>query len=296
MSGNKMVDTRRLEKLVSIADPGNPGARLSRDLGISGQRALALSGHLDHRRAGVGRVRSAQREAVIAARWDALPRCVPDSNPDKAMRQFNAQSRTSDVVSRFDLLRAQLVQTFRERKLVSLGIAGPTDRNGASFAVAGLLAAFARRGDQRVIGLDLNQRNATLHRYFELSADRNMRDLITAAVPAEGILQRLTETVALGLSAPGESAVEPGFHAQDIGTMLDALTAAYAPEFVICDLPPLLQGDACLEICDQLDSVLLVADARRTRADEMLASERLLTGRCEFLGMILNHYTGSEQL
>ncbi|MFN7004650.1 MAG: hypothetical protein ACK4NW_14605, partial [Roseinatronobacter sp.] len=131
------------------------------------RRSLALSGHRDMRRAGLGRTRTAQRQAVIDANWDAMARCAPDPAPEKAVHQFNAQVLKSDIVERFDLLRAQLVQQFRSRNLISLGIAGPTAENGATFGVAGLLAAMARRGDQRVIGLDLSLRGPALHKYFE---------------------------------------------------------------------------------------------------------------------------------
>lgn len=296
MSGKKLVDTRRLEKLVSKADASDPRAPQSRAPAVTGQRALALSGHRDMRRAGTGAGRSVQRDAAIAAHWDALARCVPDPAPDKAMRQFNAQVRKSDVMARFDLLRAQLSQQFRDRKLVSLGIAGPSGADGASFAVAGLLAAFARRMEQRVIGLDLDQHNASLHRFFEVKADHGISDLISGAVPPEAYLQRLTTTVALGLGRAADAGSAAGFRSQDIATCLTELSHAYAPDMIICDLPPLLQGDACLEICDHLDAVLVVANGRRTAAEDVLACERLLTGRTAFLGVILNHYTGREQL
>ncbi len=296
MSGKKMVDTRRLEKLIRLSETDPITTRAEREVTATGQRALALSGHREMRRAGRGHARSAQREAVIDANWDALSRCVPDPAPERAMHQFNAQVRKSDVVERFDMLRAQLVQRFRSRKLVSLGIAGPTSGNGATFASAGLLASLARRGDQRVIGLDLNLRHATLQKYFEVLSDHTISDFISGEIPALSFLQRVTGTVALGLSQPSEdTGFSPGFSSQDIAQTLGELTTEFAPDMIICDLPPLLQGDTALEICVHLDAVLIVADARRTRADEVLACERLLAGQTEFLGVILNHYTGSEK-
>ena len=292
-----MVDTRRLEKLISLAGADAAPPRTGRELAVAGQRALALSGHREMRRAGMGRARSAQRESVIEANWDALTRCTPDPSVDKAVHQFNMLVRRSDVIARFDMLRAQLVQQFRSRNLISLGIAGPMPGNGASLAVAGLLASLARRGDQRVIGLDLSLRDAALHKYFEIRAEQSMAEFISGEIPALSFLQRLTTTVALGLGQPmQDTALTPGFSSHDVGQSLMELVADFAPEMIICDLPPLLQGDAALELCGHLDAVLVIADSRNTRADEVLACERLLAGRTAFLGVILNHYTGSEQI
>ena len=287
-----MVDTRRLEKLMSSAEPATAGDRTGREP-VQGRRALALSGHREMRRAGQGRARSAQRQAVIDANWEALARCQPEAATDKAMQQFNAMALKSDIVSRFDLLRTQLVQRFRNRDMVTLGITGPNSGTGASFAAAGLVAALARRGDLRVIGMDLNLRAPALHRYFEIASDQPVQDLLCGDVPPQAHLRRLAATVALapGVAVPGEPT---SVVTEELITTFAELSDAYAPDLIICDLPPLLQGDTALEICSHLDAVLITADSRRTRADEVIACERLLSGQTEFLGVILNNYTGAD--
>jgi protein-tyrosine kinase len=286
-----MVDTRRLEKLMSHAPPAPAGeAALAR-------RSLALSGHRELRRAGQTRGRSAQRQSVIEANWQALPRGVPDQDHDRETRQFNALAHDRDVMSRFDLLRTQLVQNFRQRNLITLGISAPAAGAGASFVAAGLISALARRGGLRGIGLDLNPAAPALQRYFELAPAASVLDLLRGDAAPEACLQRLTDTVALGFGQAGaELPGGWGFSVDDLAETLAELTDHYAPDMIICDLPPLLQGDLALSMCSQLDAVLLIADSRRTRAEEMLACERLLSGQTEFLGVILNNYSGSEQI
>jgi len=286
-----MVDTRRLEKLMSLAPPAPAGE------GALVRRSLALSGHRELRRAGQTRGRSAQRQSVIDANWEALPRCMPDHGHDRKARQLNALARNVDVISRFDLLRTQLVQSFRQRNLVSLGISAPVAGAGASFAAAGLISALARRGDLRVLGLDLNLHAPALQRYFEVMPGASVRDVLQGDAAPEACLHRLTEMVALGFGHVGSDMLgSGGFSADDLGEMLVEMTDSYAPDMIICDLPPLLQGDLAFSMCSQLDAVLLVADSRNTRAEEVAACERLLNGQTEFLGVILNNYSGSEQV
>lgn len=286
-----MVDTRRLEKLMSLAPPAPAGEA------PVGRKSLALSGHRELRQAGQTRGRSVRRQSAIAENWQALPRCVADSQHDRKTRQLNALARNADVISRFDLLRTQLFQTFRQRNLVSLGISAPVAGAGASFASAGLISALARRGDLRVIGLDLNLRAPALHRYFEVAPGAGILDLLHGDTAPEACLHRLTDKVALGFGQDGIDLLGGGgFSADDLAETLAEITDRYAPDMIICDLPPMLQGDLGLSMCSQLDAALLVADSRRTRSEQMIACERLLSGQTEFLGVILNSYSGSEQI
>lgn len=289
-SGHEMVDTRRLEKLMSLAEPGAAAEALSP------RRSLALSGHREMRRSGQGKVRSVQRQAQVEANWAGLPRCAPEPTPDKGMRQFNTLARNSDVISRFDILRTQLVQSFRNRGFTSLGISAPAPGVGATFAAAGLIASLARRGDLRVIGLDLNLRAPALHRFFEVAPAGSMLDFLNGETPFDAHLRRLTDTVALALGQPvSDMEVSTNFSADDLSATLGEIMDRYAPDILICDLPPLLKGDTALATCSHLDAVLLVADSRRTRAEEVMACERLLSGQTEFLGVILNNYSGGGQ-
>jgi len=293
--GQIMVDTRRLEKLMSLTDPGAKAERSADDISQP-RRSLALSGHRDMRRAGQGKARSVQRQAMVDANWVELDHCVSEPNSDKKSRRFNELARNAGVISRFDILRTQLVQNFRSRGLTSLGISAPAEGVGTSFVAAGLIASLARRGDLRVIGLDLNLRAPALHRYFEVAPAGSMLDFLNGETPPQAYLQRLTDTVALGLGQPvSDMMVSAGFPADDLFTTLSEIVDRYAPDMIVCDLPPLLRGDAALSICSHLDSVLLVADSQRTRAEDVTACERLLAGQTEFLGVILNNYSGGGQ-
>ncbi len=291
-----MVDTRRLEKLMSLTEPGNADDRPSHGQ-LQQRRSLALSGHRDMRRAGQGKTRNAQRQAAVDSNWSALSPCKPATSTDKATRQFNALARSADVISRFDILRTQLVQSYRTRSLTSLGVSAPGTGAGVSFAAAGLIASLARRGDIRVVGLDLNLKTPALHSYFEVAPVGSLLDLLNGQASPEEHLQRLTDTVALGLGQPvSEMDLSTGFSADDLSATLHDIVDHYAPDMIICDLPPLLKGDLALSACSHLDGVLLVANSRATRAQDIAACERLLAGQTEFLGVILNNYSGGEHI
>lgn len=292
-----MVDTRRLEKLMRPESAQGketlPAVVPARGEVAPQRHALALSGHREMRKAGQSRRLSAQREAQIHANWAQLRPCTPAPVKDKLMSQFNLAARDVNVVSRFDLLRTQLATTFRKRDLVTLGITAPIAGAGTSFVTAGLIAAMARRAKLRVVGLDLNLAGPALHRYFEIEPAYPLMDVALGDVTVHDALERITDSVAVMVSSEAADAMSHSMLTpEDMRATLTDIHNSYAPHMIICDLPPLLEGDLSLIMCGQMDAVLMVADSQSTRADEMIAAERLLEGQAEFLGVILNKNSG----
>lgn len=289
MTRDRVVNTQRLEQLLTDQDADDAAARLP--AAVPQRRNLAVSGGRDVRRVVTSRALSARNLALIDAAWANLDPLVRDPKPDARFKQFNALARDPKVGSLFDVLRAQLVQTFQKRNLRCLGVTSPVAGAGASYTTAGLLASIARRKDARVVGLDLNLANPSLHRFFEVQAPGPITGMIEGEVPIESHLQRATINLALGLSdaAPdtGRAVLEAAVFADFMADVVQFL----APDLIICDLPPLLTGDAALSVLPSVDAVLLVADARATRSSQIAECERILQGQAEFLGVVLNHDT-----
>jgi Mrp family chromosome partitioning ATPase len=258
---------------------------------------MALSGHRDMRRDGAARALSPQRLAQVQAQWDNLPSFRRDPAPDAKISQFNKQARAPEIVAMFDVLRTQLAQTFATRRVRTLAITAPTGGCGTSFVTAGLLASFARRNEQRVMGLDLNVGSPALHRFFELDTPGPMDRLISGAASPNEHLVKITNRVAVGLGAANDTPelLTQTISAQELAEMLDELTLEFAPELMICDLPPLLEGDAAMAILPQMGATLLVADSTNTTAAEITQCERLLAEKSDFLGVILNQNTGTTR-
>lgn len=280
-----MVDTTRLEKLLGPApDPKRAGTGPA-------SRGLALSGHRDMRRDAGGRALSPQRLTQIEARWDSLAEFKRDPSPDPRMTRFNQQASAPEIAALFDVLRTQLVQTFAERRLRTLAITGPARGTGTSFVTAGLLASFSRRNEQRVLGLDLNLEAPALHRFFELASPGPIDAMVSGAVSPRDHLVKITSRVALGLGAPANSTDMPkgAISAQDLTELLEELYTEFTPQLIICDLPPMLEGDAAISILPTMDALLLIANGDRTSAADLSSCERLLEGKTAFLGVVMNN-------
>ena len=72
------------------------------------------------------------------------------------------------------------------------------------------------------------------------------------------------------------------------GDALKAMEAAYDPDVIIYDLPPLLPNDDAIGFLPHLDCVLLVTAGDMTRQNDVLRCERLLAGKTNLFGILLN--------
>lgn len=284
-----MVNTRKLEQLMKRSGPARTTGKGRPDT-MPARRGLALSGGPAQR----NEIASAPAEAPAApwnrAAWDHLDPVNSDTRVDKNVRIFNQYARTPAVTEMFDVLRTQLVQTFRKRGHRCLGIASPYADAGASFVTAGLLASFARRSDLHVVGLDLNFADPALHHYFEAVPNGPILPALAGKIPIESHLQRANSALALGFNQPTPQPEQgnAAFPAEDFADFVQDILGFIAPDFIICDLPPLLQGDTAMNLLTGIDAVLVVSDSRTTSAEDIAACERVLDDQVAFLGVVMN--------
>ncbi|MCC5959164.1 MAG: hypothetical protein JJU08_07465 [Rhodobacteraceae bacterium] len=291
-----MVNTRKLEQLMKRSGPARTPGKGQPDT-MPVRRGLALSGGPAQR----NDIASPPAEAPVvpwnAEAWDHLDAVTPDTRVEKNVRLFNQHARTPAVTAMFDVLRTQLVQTFRKRGYRCLGIASPYADAGASFVTAGLLASFARRSDLHVVGLDLNFADPALHRYFEAVPNGPILPALTGEIPIESHLRRANSALALGFNQPAPQTAQgnAAFPAEDFADFVQDILGFIAPDFIICDLPPLLKGDTAMNLLPGIDAVLVVSDSRKTSAEDIAACERVLDDQAAFLGVVMNRAAAAPE-
>jgi polysaccharide biosynthesis transport protein len=191
-----------------------------------------------------------------------------------ALRRVRTGRRTASL----ELLRARL-------QFAHVGLEGPTvlvtgagPRVGKSSVVANLGAALARTG-KRVICVDADVREPSLHRYFGLDATGpGLVDVLKNDAEIADVLQRvdLFQPGANGASAStgrlealaagnSSSALVDVLTPDALAILMDMLRAR--ADFVVFDSPPLAVADA-YPLAIQSDNVLVVARRGRTTRDQ----------------------------
>ncbi len=196
----------------------------------------------------------------------------------------------------FDMTRTRLVRTLKANGWSAVGITSPGPGCGKTTLTLNLAFSLAHQADLRTVLVDLDLRRPMVARELDLPPGRSVaRFLRGEAGPAETFL-RYGENLAIAGDA------EPVRHSGDLlmsasaGQAAASVKAAFAPDVILYDLPPMLASADAMAFLPQLDAVLLVAGAEKTRIEEVERCEHELAQNANLLGVVLNmcRYTGEE--
>lgn len=219
--------------------------------------------------------------------WEALNPLAADDR-QLVQNRLVAASPGEPAAAVFDVLRTQLVQAAADNGWRRVAVTSPTPGCGKGFVLANLALALSRRPDYRTVVIDLDLRSPSLAAHFGVEDAGRLADVLLGEQPVEAMFHRVGKSLALGLNDHPETGSAEILQDPRTAETLEAIERSLAPDLMLFDLPPLLQGDDALGFLPRVDGVLLVADGTRTLAREMTAAERLLRDRTVFVGVVLN--------
>lgn len=280
-----MVNTRILEKRLGWRAGSVEGETTPPPAQVHGHRPV-LQGRVEPTtRTGLARP---ARRAAVDDLWQSIPLAETDMARLASGTQAPAFDRGSIAGVAMDQLRAQLIRVLQDKGWRRIGVTSPYRGAGRSFVAAALSASIARLETLRVLLLDADLESPGLADFLGLEAPGPLDDVLGGLVAPQDRLLRVGSSLALALNdTPVPQATERMMMPEAI-LSLRALIDALAPDVVIHDLPPLLDDPLTQALLPQLDAVLLVADAQRTTAQDILVCERQLEGVVPMLGVVLN--------
>ena len=167
-------------------------------------------------------------------------------------------------------------------------ITSPAPLEGKTTTVANLGISLAQSG-QRVLLVDANLRHPGLDREFGLSGEKGLVSLLTE--PETSLDEAIQETRIPGLRVlPAGGAPANPAEVLDWPEMGDLL-ARLKPlaDYVLVDSPPVLAATDAGILARQVDGVLLVVEADKTRAGMLQqAATTLENVRASLLGVVIN--------
>jgi Mrp family chromosome partitioning ATPase len=155
---------------------------------------------------------------------------------------------------------------------------------GRSTVAAGLARAASAAG-RNVLLVDADLQRPTLHRQFGLPNQEGLTTLLATPGRAVASLARPVGERLRVLTAGPSAAPQPP---ERLAAVLAEL--AHMADLVLVDGPPLADGDVAPMLAGQVDGVVLVGAAGRTRGPELAAAAGLLAlAGARVRGAVLNH-------
>lgn len=188
----------------------------------------------------------------------------------------------------FDIMRTKLLHQMRSNGWRRVAFTSPGSGCGKTMLTLNLALSMARQSDLAAMALELDMRRPTMARALGLTARHQVSEVLAGRAAAADHLARIGPNLAIGTNHRPEPAAAELLASKGAGQAVDRIEAEFAPDVMLFDLPPLLMTDDAMAFMDQIDCVLLVAEAERTVMAEITRCAEDLAARCNFLGVILN--------
>ncbi len=192
------------------------------------------------------------------------------------------------VISCYNLLRTQVLQTMRNRGWNSLAIVSPNDGEGKTLTAVNLAIAIAKEVNQTVLLADYDLQNPQIDRYFGFEVERGISDYIQFGTPINEILvnpgtERLVILPGKGSMAnSSETLLSPR-----MVQLTEEIKSRYPSRIIIFDLPPILSKDDAVAFSPYVDAFLLVFEEGRTTREDILYTSALIKDK-PVIGTLLN--------
>ncbi len=196
----------------------------------------------------------------------------------------------------FDAMRTRMLHQMRANKWSRIAITSPGSSCGKTTLCMNLAFSLARQRDLKTMVLDLDMRKPAISRTLGLQEQLNFPDALRAnSLPEEHMICHDGRLIFAVASKPTENPAEL-LQEKGAAHAIDDVEKRYTPNVMLFDTPPMLACDDTFAFLDQIDSVLLVADAESTTVEELKKCTLEIEARSNLMGVVLNkcHYLNKE--
>lgn len=228
-----------------------------------------------------------RRTAESEEAWAALPTLRLNLAHLRRKRIVTLEQRDEAHMA-YDMLRTRILHRFRKDGRRSLALTSPAPGCGKTLTCLNLAFSFARQSNCRTLVLDLDLRRPRLASMLGVRPEVCVSELLAGRVPAAAALNRAGGSLAFGLAKGPVRYSSELLHDERTADALAAMTAAFAPDVILYDLPPLLASDDAAAFLSRVDGALLVAAAGKTTLEDIDVCGNQIAALTEDLGVVLN--------
>lgn len=219
--------------------------------------------------------------------WESLP----DANfrREKMHRNRILAFEGGQDSAPFDMLRTRMLQQAKQNGWKRIALVSPHSNCGKSTMAANLGFSLARQRDTYSIVLDFDLRRAGLTKLLDQHNTFGMADVMTREADFPDATRRYGPNVAFGLNT-GSKVKDPSEILQSPQTteVLAEISAAYEPDIMLFDMPPLMASDDNFGFLENVDCALILVAAEKTPMSQIDVAERHVAELTNVMGIILN--------
>jgi capsular exopolysaccharide synthesis family protein len=201
-----------------------------------------------------------------------------------------AIDKDSSAAEQYKILREQIKRLRAEAGIRTFAISSPVKRDGKTTVAVNLAAALALDYEEKVLLIDGDLRNPSVHRYLNLQGSPGLADFLGSNHhPAIRDLVKDTFLPSLCVLPAGRpSSFSSELLAKEkMSQAMAEIRTEFSGYQIIIDCPPVLSTPDPLVIAHQVDGVLMVVRAGKTPRDYLIKALQTINSN-KVLGVVLN--------
>lgn len=225
--------------------------------------------------------------------WSALTPLSLD--PELLVRNRVVTLTAGQAATSFDILRTKVLLQMREHGWTRLAITSPHVGCGKTTIACNLAIGITRQPDLSAMLFDLDMRRPGVARTLGTTPEHSIREMMEGKTDFGDQAVRVGENLAISMARTPMADPTSLLLDKATAAKLDAIEAAYTPDLMIFDLPPLLTGDDTRAFLKNVDCALLILRAEESKSNQIDTSEKEIAKYTNVLGMVLNSCRHSDE-
>jgi len=236
----------------------------------------------------------------MAKTFEALMRAAKDNQirPEESMVFDLKPPRPSILIGAADFkLSPQIIEEYHRmkhtmlssnpKKIKTVLFSSSTEGEGTSTVLINFATTLASEGS-KVLLVDANLRNPSLHSLFNLEKKNGLTDLLLGKSTLEGVIKK-TQTNNLSVITSGIPHSVPFslYESNSLDSLIEEMKAQF--DWVLFDSPPINSYNDSSALAAKMDGVIMVVQAEKTRWEvAQSAKQRIENDKVKILGAVLN--------
>ena len=197
------------------------------------------------------------------------------------------QSPLDPSIAHFEELKANFLALHANRPTKTILFSGTVNGDGASWLASNFSKMLARDPALKVLLIDANLRNPSLHNTFSINHTFSLAELFEQAVPGQSPFY--FEQGQVSVLPSGGIYTDPSsiFASREFSDFLQEMQSAF--DFIVLDGPPVFRSSEARLLASKVDATILVIRSGKTRKQiAYRAIQELETAGGKVLGTVLN--------
>ncbi|WP_373598238.1 CpsD/CapB family tyrosine-protein kinase [Paraclostridium bifermentans] len=205
-------------------------------------------------------------------------------------RLITRQDPKSPISEAYRTIRTNIEFSNLDEEIKTIVVTSSQQNEGKSTVIANLAVSFAGMEDKKVLVVEGDLRNPTVHRMFNVSNTHGITDILTNQKSFDECVH-VTEVKGLHVLSCGKIPPNPSemLASKKMRYFIDSLRDYY--DYIFIDAPPIgIITDAGI-ISTYVDGTILVVASKEVDVDmAKIAKERLEKVNANMLGVVLNKF------